>query len=265
MAATRSASSLQRRMAGDGIPSLRRWPTAAGSPICSTGESRRPAAARRRRTSRAFQRWYTDPEVARLTRYQDGPMRPDEIERFFAARALGPDSLSMAIHLRGYEPAHRDVRAVAARPRQRLGAVPHHDRREGRLGPRLRHRGDAADARPRVRDAGPAPDRRCRCSRSTSGRSAPTSRVGFVDRGPRPRGDLARRPVVGRDRDERPRLRLGRDAARRRQRRPRPARRASQLPARPSGGSRAAGFLSRGADELDGPGGRRGPGRLPRR
>ena len=28
-----------------------------------------------------FQRWYSDPEVARLTRYQDGPMRPEEIER----------------------------------------------------------------------------------------------------------------------------------------------------------------------------------------
>jgi RimJ/RimL family protein N-acetyltransferase len=48
---------------------------------------------------RAFQRWYADPEVVRLTRYQDGPMRPDEIERFFAARALGADSLAMAIHL----------------------------------------------------------------------------------------------------------------------------------------------------------------------
>jgi RimJ/RimL family protein N-acetyltransferase len=47
---------------------------------------------------RAFQRWYADPEVVRLTRYQDGPMRPDEIERFFAARALGADSLAMAIH-----------------------------------------------------------------------------------------------------------------------------------------------------------------------
>jgi RimJ/RimL family protein N-acetyltransferase len=47
-----------------------------------------------------FQRWYSDPEVVRLTRYQDGPMRRDEIERFFAARALGPDSLSMAIHVR---------------------------------------------------------------------------------------------------------------------------------------------------------------------
>ncbi len=25
----------------------------------------------------AFKRWYADPEVSRLTRYQDGPMRPD--------------------------------------------------------------------------------------------------------------------------------------------------------------------------------------------
>lgn len=48
----------------------------------------------------AFQRWYADPEVVRLTRYQDGPMRRDEIERFFAARALGSDSLSMAVHVR---------------------------------------------------------------------------------------------------------------------------------------------------------------------
>ena len=49
---------------------------------------------------RAFQRWYSDPKVVRLTRYQDGPMTPAEIERFFAARALGTDSLAMAIHLR---------------------------------------------------------------------------------------------------------------------------------------------------------------------
>jgi RimJ/RimL family protein N-acetyltransferase len=49
---------------------------------------------------RAFERWYANPAVVRLTRYQDGPMRPDEIERFFAARALGTDSLAMAIHLR---------------------------------------------------------------------------------------------------------------------------------------------------------------------
>ena len=48
----------------------------------------------------SFQRWYADPEVARLTRYQDGPMRPEEIERFFHARALGPESLAMAIHVK---------------------------------------------------------------------------------------------------------------------------------------------------------------------
>jgi RimJ/RimL family protein N-acetyltransferase len=49
---------------------------------------------------RAFQRWYSDPDVVRLTRYQDGPMRREEIERFFAARALGAESLAMAIHVR---------------------------------------------------------------------------------------------------------------------------------------------------------------------
>ena len=48
----------------------------------------------------AFQRWYSDAEVARLARYQDGPMRPDEIDRFFQLRALGAESLTMAIHER---------------------------------------------------------------------------------------------------------------------------------------------------------------------
>jgi len=50
---------------------------------------------------KAFERWYADPEVARLTRYQDGPMRREEIERFFAARVVGHDSLALAIHERG--------------------------------------------------------------------------------------------------------------------------------------------------------------------
>ena len=48
----------------------------------------------------AFERWYADPEVARLTRYQDGPMRPEEIGRFFQLRVVGPDSLALAIHIR---------------------------------------------------------------------------------------------------------------------------------------------------------------------
>jgi RimJ/RimL family protein N-acetyltransferase len=49
----------------------------------------------------AFRRWYSDPEIARLARYQEAPMRPDEIERFFAARVVGDDALAMAIHERG--------------------------------------------------------------------------------------------------------------------------------------------------------------------
>jgi RimJ/RimL family protein N-acetyltransferase len=48
----------------------------------------------------AFRRWYADPAVARLARYQDGPMRIEEIDRFFEARALGSESLAMAIHIR---------------------------------------------------------------------------------------------------------------------------------------------------------------------
>jgi RimJ/RimL family protein N-acetyltransferase len=46
----------------------------------------------------AFRRWYADPEIARLARYQQTPMRPEEIERFFTARALGTDALAMAVH-----------------------------------------------------------------------------------------------------------------------------------------------------------------------
>ena len=47
----------------------------------------------------AFQRWYRDPEVSRLTRYRTEPMRPDEVERYFRARVLGGDTLSYAIHM----------------------------------------------------------------------------------------------------------------------------------------------------------------------
>ena len=47
-----------------------------------------------------FRKWYADPEIARLARYQEAPMRADEIERFFVARVVGPDALAMAIHER---------------------------------------------------------------------------------------------------------------------------------------------------------------------
>jgi RimJ/RimL family protein N-acetyltransferase len=49
----------------------------------------------------AFVRWYSDPEVARLTRYQPSPLSTDEIQRFFYSRILGTDFLAMAIHVRG--------------------------------------------------------------------------------------------------------------------------------------------------------------------
>ncbi len=48
----------------------------------------------------AFRRWYRDAEVARLARYQDGPMAIDEIDRFFQARAMGTETLTLAIHVR---------------------------------------------------------------------------------------------------------------------------------------------------------------------
>ena len=50
-----------------------------------------------------FRKWYADPEIARLARYQEAPMRADEIERFFAARVVGPDAMAMAIHERAGE------------------------------------------------------------------------------------------------------------------------------------------------------------------
>jgi RimJ/RimL family protein N-acetyltransferase len=48
----------------------------------------------------AFTRWYSDPEVARLTRYQVGPLSAEEIQRFFHGRIMGADFLAMAIHVR---------------------------------------------------------------------------------------------------------------------------------------------------------------------
>jgi RimJ/RimL family protein N-acetyltransferase len=57
----------------------------------------RPHAAR---NVASFTRWYADPEVARLTRYQDGPMHADEVRRFFEARVTGAGSLALAVHIR---------------------------------------------------------------------------------------------------------------------------------------------------------------------
>jgi RimJ/RimL family protein N-acetyltransferase len=42
-------------------------------------------------------RWYADPEIAALTRYQTRPMRAADIERFFEHRLLAPDALAYSI------------------------------------------------------------------------------------------------------------------------------------------------------------------------
>ena len=167
----------------------------------------------------AFRRWYADPEVARLTRYQEGPMPIAEIDRFFQARVVGPDSLALAIHLRDYGPAHRDLRVQPARRRQRLGALPHHDRREGRLGPRLRHRGDRADARARLRATRPPPGGAVRV-RVQRARDPGLPEGRLRRRGSRPPVDLARRALLGRAPDEHARLGLGGPPAGRRPGRP---------------------------------------------
>jgi len=49
---------------------------------------------------RAFTHWYSDPEIARLTRYQQSPLSNEEVQRFFYSRILGSDFLAMAIHVR---------------------------------------------------------------------------------------------------------------------------------------------------------------------
>ncbi len=48
-------------------------------------------------------RWYRDPELARLTRYQTRPMPREEVERFFHTRLLAPEAVAYAIHERGSE------------------------------------------------------------------------------------------------------------------------------------------------------------------
>ena len=61
---------------------------------------RRPAGRAAPPTSQdlpAVVRWYRDPEIARLTRYQTRPMSEAEIERFFQARMLAPDALAYCI------------------------------------------------------------------------------------------------------------------------------------------------------------------------
>jgi RimJ/RimL family protein N-acetyltransferase len=48
----------------------------------------------------AVRRWYSDPELAKLTRYQTRPMSGEEIDQFFRNRLLAREALAYAIHVR---------------------------------------------------------------------------------------------------------------------------------------------------------------------
>ncbi len=160
----------------------------------------------------AFQRWYADPEIARLARYQATPMRPEEIERFFAARVVGPDALAMAVHEKATD---------------RLVGTCAFSQLDGENGSALYHitigesdvwgRGFGTEATQLMLDHAFGTlglhrialyvfefnERAIRAYR----------RCGFVGRGPLARVDLARRPLVGRAGDERPRIGLAGDGA----------------------------------------------------
>jgi RimJ/RimL family protein N-acetyltransferase len=51
----------------------------------------------------AIERWYADPELARLSRYSTRPMSHEEVEHFFQSRLLAPDAFAYAIHERPSE------------------------------------------------------------------------------------------------------------------------------------------------------------------
>ena len=161
----------------------------------------------------AFLRWYADPEIARLARYQATPMRAEEIERFFAARVVGTRGAGDGRPREGDRPPGRDLCLQPARRRERVGALSHHHRRIRCVGPRLRHRSDPADARPRVRDARVAPHRAVRLRVQRAGDPG-LQALRLRRRGPVARVDLARRSLVGRDGDERPRVGLAGAAGR---------------------------------------------------
>ena len=55
----------------------------------------------RRENLPAVTRWYRDPDLAKLTRYQTRPMTTEEVQHFFETRLLSRDALAYAIHERG--------------------------------------------------------------------------------------------------------------------------------------------------------------------
>ena len=252
VAATRSARSLQRRMAamvyGSGD---------AAANVVPRGPDRfpdRPAPTRpgERGVVPQVVRGPRDRPPGALPGGADARRRDRALLRG-AGRGTGRAGDGDPRARRG--PAGRDVRVQPARRRQRLGAVPHHDRREGCVGPGLRHGGDPADARPCVRDAR-APSHRAVRVRVQRAGDPDLQALRVRRRRAVARVDLPGRAVVGRDRDERARVRLA-PAARRGRRGERGAR-----PARGGGAWRPRGATprARGATRTALPRARRPPG-----
>ena len=157
---------------------------------------------------KAFMRWYSDPEVARLTRYQVGPLTTEEIQRFFYGRIMGADFLAMAIHIRDTD---------------RLIGTCAFSQLDGDNGSALYHitigerdawgHGYGTEATELMvahafTQAGPAPGGAdgLRVQRAGDPR---LREVRLQGRGSRPRGDLPRRPLLGRDPHEHPRRGMG--------------------------------------------------------
>ena len=49
----------------------------------------------------AVRRWYHDPEVARLTRFQIAPVTEDDVRRYFQLRLLAPDAFAYGVLVDG--------------------------------------------------------------------------------------------------------------------------------------------------------------------
>lgn len=83
-------------LSGDDQMTAREMDLDQWHPALITGEQ---VALRRPRADDlpAVRRWYSDPELSRLTRYQARPMADSEIELFFRSRLLAPDALAYAI------------------------------------------------------------------------------------------------------------------------------------------------------------------------
>ena len=157
----------------------------------------------------AFKRWYGDPEVARLTRYQEGPMRADEVERFFEARVAGVGSLALAIHL-----AESD----------RLIGTCAFSQLDGDNGSALFHitigepdcwgHGFGSEATALMLEHAFGVLGLHRVSLAVFEYNERAMRAYRRVGGPVPRGDLARGPLLGRDPDEHPGRRVAGDSRR---------------------------------------------------